>query len=92
MPQYNNNQRKISAGGKNSEKKKLRKKRLIRLTLILCALFFLVSASATYYVVSAYLAEVPEWDPERLLPSQTSFMYDRDGVLISRLLGAQNRI
>ncbi len=91
MPKHNNNQRKIQAGGKYNGKKKLNKKRLIRFALILCALFFLVSVSATYFVVSAYLADVPEWDPERLLPSQTSFMYDRDGVLISRLLGAQNR-
>ncbi|MBS3901064.1 MAG: transglycosylase domain-containing protein [Dethiobacter sp.] len=92
MTPHNNNQRKITAGGKHNEKKKSRKKRLIRFALISCVLLFLASASATYHVVSAYLAEVPEWDPERLLPSQTSFMYDRDGVLISRLLGTQNRI
>lgn len=93
MPQDNYNQRrKISPSGKYNEKKKLRKKRLLRLALILCALFFLASALGTYHVVSAYLAEVPEWNPERLLPSQTSFMYDGDGVLISRLLGKQNRV
>ncbi|MBS4008921.1 MAG: transglycosylase domain-containing protein [Clostridium sp.] len=92
MTQYNNNQKKIAAGGKYSKSKKLQKKRFIRFALILFVSFFLLSATATYHVVSAYLAEVPEWDPERLLPSQTSFMYDRDGVLITRLLGTQNRI
>lgn len=80
-------------GGKRI--KKLQKQKIMRLALILAAIFLLISSIAgfaTYKVVSAYWAELPELDPWKLVPSATSFIYDKDGVEVTPLLGAENRI
>lgn len=80
---------------KKNGKKKLRKKRILRLLLILTALFFVlasITGLATYRVVSAYMAEVPDFDPEKLIPSLTSFLYDKNGDVVTPLMGAENRI
>jgi penicillin-binding protein 1A len=75
-------------------KKKLKLK-TGRLLLGLLAVFLfisLVAAFATYRIVSAYMTDVPELDPAKFIFSATSFIYDKDGVEVTRLLGEENRI
>ena len=74
---------------------RLRKKRILRLLLILSAVFILISSIAgfaTYRVVAAYMADVPEFDLEKFSPALTSFLYDKDGNEITATMGAENRI
>lgn len=56
-------------------------------------IFSVVAGLATYTVVSAYMADVPEFNKAHLLiPSLTSFIHDKDGVEVTPLMGAENRI
>ncbi|MDW7651765.1 MAG: PBP1A family penicillin-binding protein [Bacillota bacterium] len=76
-------------------KKKLKKQRILRLALILFAIFIFISAIAgfaTYRVVSAYMADLPDFDYGKFVPSATSFVYDKDGNEITPLMAEQNRI
>ncbi|HZK25789.1 MAG TPA: PBP1A family penicillin-binding protein [Oscillospiraceae bacterium] len=80
---------------KNGANKNLRKQRLKRLFLILSIIFVVfaaVTAITTYAAVKYYMADLPPFDPTELEPAQTSFMYDKDGELVTPLMGAENRI
>ncbi len=74
------------------KKRKIRLKRFIVVLLVFFSLVFLAGAFTTYKVVSAYLADVPEFDPAVLVPAETSYVYDRNGEEVTALLGEINRI
>lgn len=79
----------------NNGMKRARRQRILRLVGILFGIFVLLSSIAgiaTYRVVSAYMADVPEFNPKVLVPSLTSFLYDKDGNEVTPLLGVENRI
>src|SRR5690554_5130592 len=86
--------------GKNNHKqngtnKNLRKQRLKRLFLILTIIFVVfatVTAITTYAAVKYYMQDLPPFDPAELEPARTSFMYDKDGELVTPLMGAENRV
>lgn len=40
----------------------------------------------------SYIKEAPAFDPNKLKPSETSFVYDKDGKVIAELHGEQNRV
>ena len=74
---------------------KIKKQRIMRLLLILVSIFIVLAVATgftTYSIVSAYMADVPEFDPAKILPEHTSFIYDKDGNEVTPLLGAENRI
>jgi penicillin-binding protein 1A len=81
-----------------TKKKSVPKKRRYRLKRFLLTLFiffsvvFIAGALTTYKVVSAYLADVPDFDPAVLIPAETSYVYDRYGTEVTGLLGEINRV
>ncbi|MCR4432063.1 MAG: penicillin-binding protein 1A [Tepidanaerobacteraceae bacterium] len=40
----------------------------------------------------SYIKDAPAFDPNKLKPSETSFVYDKDGKVIAELHGEQNRV
>ena len=77
---------------RRKKKLKLKTRRLLLGILIIFLFISLVAALATYGIVSAYMADVPELNPDKFIFSATSFIYDKDGVEVTRLLGEENRI
>ncbi|EEG76438.1 transglycosylase domain-containing protein [Dethiobacter alkaliphilus] len=85
----------MSNDQRKNGKNKIKKQRILRLLLILVAIFIVLAVATgftTYTIVAAYMEDIPEFDPEQILPSQTSFIYDKDGNEVTPLLGAENRI
>ncbi|NLN54159.1 MAG: PBP1A family penicillin-binding protein, partial [Firmicutes bacterium] len=80
---------------KHEQNKNLRKQRLKRLFFILSIIFVVfaaVTAITTYAAVRYYMQDLPPFDPTQLEPARTSFLYDKDGQLVTPLMGAENRI
>ncbi len=74
-------------------RKKKNKKPNIRKIFILTALvlFFVFIGSAAGFVVGV-ARNLPQWSPEDFEPALTTFIYDKEGELIEKLHGVQNRI
>ncbi|WP_422445437.1 transglycosylase domain-containing protein [Thermoanaerobacterium sp. DL9XJH110] len=72
---------------------KRRRKTLTLQNIVLLFFFVLfVSFGAGLGIFFSYLKDAPAFDPNKLKPSETSFVYDKDGRVIAELHGEQNRI
>lgn len=84
---------KKTARKKNSSKKTgVKIKKLLLAILIVFMVMGLAATAVTYKVVSAYLADVPDFDPRVLVPSVTSFVFDKNGAEVTPLMGEITRI
>lgn len=57
---------------------------------LLVIIFIITGAGAGLFF--AYIKDAPAFDPEKLKPIETSFVYDDNGQVIAELHGEQNRI
>lgn len=79
--------------GRNKIRRKLRTSRLLLMLLAAFLFVSLVTAVAAYNVVSAYLADVPQFNPDVVVaPPESPFIFDRNGEEVTKLPGAENRI
>ncbi|HHW04124.1 MAG TPA: penicillin-binding protein 1A [Thermoanaerobacterales bacterium] len=71
-----------------------RKRKVFSLRNIIIAILavIFVGIGAGLGLFFAYIKDAPAFDPNRLKPSETSFVYDKDGNEIAELHGEQNRI
>jgi len=76
--------------GKSITKSK-RKNKSIRLSrsFLLKFVYILVASMTVMFLVHAFV--IPPYDPERLVPIEASFLYDREGVQVTSFSGEQNR-
>ncbi|MBS3947147.1 MAG: PBP1A family penicillin-binding protein [Dethiobacter sp.] len=91
----NPTQRKKALSNRNPGKKKrfFFSHRLRRMLLTAFLFISLVATVSTYTIVDAYLDNAPKFDPNIVMtPPETPFIFDRNGVEIAKLSGAQNRI
>ncbi len=77
---------------KMSRKKKFNIRRFLFSILVVFLFTSLLAAVAAFGIVSAYIADVPDLDPAKFVFSATSFIYDKDGAEVTKLLGEENRI
>jgi penicillin-binding protein 1A len=77
---------------KNNKKPRKRARRFILSLLVVFLIMGLSAAAVTYKIVSGYLADVPDFDPEVLVPSATSFVFDKNGTEVTPLMGDINRV
>jgi penicillin-binding protein 1A len=76
--------------------KKNKKKLLVKVlkyTLVLMVLAMLIVAGGALSVLANIIGGAPEFDPDKLIPSETSFVYDKTGAnIVARLHSEQNRV
>ncbi|NLM45272.1 MAG: PBP1A family penicillin-binding protein [Firmicutes bacterium] len=81
--------------GKNVRPRKVKKNRLKRLLTVVAVLFiFFTCAGAitAYAAIQHFMKDLPAFDLSALEPDKTSFLYDKDGELVTPLMGVENRI
>ena len=84
--------------GKNQggiTEKKSKRAKLKRFLFLLAVVFIFlatVSAITSYAAVKYFLKDLPEFDLGQLEPAETSFIYDKDGNLVTPIMGVENRI
>ena len=75
--------------------KKVKGQKLKRFLFLLAVVFIFlatVSAITSYAAVKYFLKDLPEFDLGQLEPAETSFIYDKDGNLVTPIMGVENRI
>jgi penicillin-binding protein 1A len=81
------------SSSRNKIRQKLRSSRLLPMLLAAFLFISLVAAVAAYNIVSAYLADVPQFNPDVVAaPPESPFIFDRNGEEVTKLQGAENRI
>ncbi|HHX75642.1 MAG TPA: penicillin-binding protein, partial [Firmicutes bacterium] len=81
--------------GKNVRPRKVKKNRLKRLLAVVAVLFILFTcagAITAYASIQHFMKDLPAFDLSVLEPDKTSFLYDKDGELVTPLMGVENRI
>lgn len=80
--------------GRRAPKKRnpVRLGRFLTGLLVFCLVMLLLGGLVTFKVVSAYMADVPPFDPGVLVPAQTSFVFDRNGEEVTPLITGVIRV
>ena len=78
--------------GRKKQTKKLKLKRLFSVLVILFVILATVASITAYAAVKYMMADLPPIDLNQLDPAKTSFLYDREGNLVTPLMGAENRV
>jgi penicillin-binding protein 1A len=73
-------------------RKKKRKIVSFQRIAIVVVILILISFGAGLGLFFSYVKDAPVFDPRKLKPSETSFVYDQDSQIIAELHGEQNRI
>lgn len=73
-------------------KNKKRKIFYLKNIFILLLFIFFIAAGAGLGVFVYYVKDAPAFDPNKLRPIETSFVYDDNGQVIAELHGEQNRV
>ncbi|MGB9976670.1 transglycosylase domain-containing protein [Thermovenabulum sp.] len=71
---------------------KKKRRNLFRGLALIILFFFLVASGVALGVAYSYINTAPPFDPKKLKPSETSFVLDEKGNVVSELHGEQNRI
>lgn len=78
--------------GRTKQRKKHKLKRLFSVLVIIFVLLATVASVTAYAAVKYFLSDLPPLDLKQLEPAKTSFLYDREGNLVTPLMGAENRV
>jgi len=69
-----------------------KKRNFIRGLALILLFFFIAASGVAMGLVFSYIKTAPPFDPKKLKPSETSFVLDKEGNIVSELHGEQNRI
>ncbi|HHX74950.1 MAG TPA: PBP1A family penicillin-binding protein [Firmicutes bacterium] len=81
--------------GKKERPRRAKKNRIKRLLVVLAVLFIFFAAATAitaYAAIQHFMQDLPAFDLSVLEPAKTSFLYDKDGELVTPLMGVENRI
>lgn len=80
-------------GKKNTKRKKKKKLfKAIKITFLLLIFALIVVVAGAFAIAYSYIKDTPEFNPGRLHPSLTSYIFDRHGNELASLYDEQNRI
>jgi penicillin-binding protein 1A len=65
---------------------------IIKATLLLIVLAFFIVAGAGLGLLASWIKATPAFDPSKLKPNETSFVYDAKGKLVTELHAEENRV
>lgn len=75
-----------------SKTNKKKGKTFLKISLLVMIVIFFAAVGSGIGLLAAYIKDAPEFDPEKLETSETSFVFDDNGQLITKLHAEQNRI
>ncbi len=75
----------------NNRKKKKKKLNALRFAIVVLVFLLLVAGGSVAGLVVGSLKDMPAWDPKALEPNLPSYIYDKDGKLITSIY-VENRV
>lgn len=78
----------------SNKKKNIKKRKILnwRSIIIFIMVLIIIAFGTGIGVFASYVKDAPEFDPNKLKPSETSIVYAQDNQVIAELHGEQNRI
>lgn len=76
---------------RSNRKKKKKKLNFLRFAIVLVIFLTLVVGGSAAGLVMASLKDMPAWDPKALEPNLPSYIYDKDGKLVTSIF-VENRV
>lgn len=80
------------ADRKDGRKRRPRRINRFKLALLVAVLVIIMLGGVGFGVLAATVKSAPVLDPKKFVTSQTSFIYDEQGTLITKIHGAENRV